>query len=110
MLTAIGWRLAVAAGYAAGPVGFALLIAWGVQVVAFAALEHRLRRGRDATRAWIAGVAARAATLLAVLTASAVGLVPRDAAVAYGLGLTMLIILEAAWLARDSVSPGPKDR
>lgn len=87
-----------------------MLIAWGLQVVAFAVLENRLRRGRDATRAWIAGVAARAATLLAVLTASVIGLVPREMAVAYGLGLTMLIMLEAAWLALGSVSPGPKDR
>ena len=110
MLSAFGWRLAVAAGYAAGPVGLALLSAWGLQVVAFAALDRRLRRGRDATRAWIVGLAARAATLLAVLMASVVGLVPREAAVAYGLGLTMLIILEAAWLALGSGSPGPKDR
>lgn len=106
----IGWRLSVAAGYAPRHVGFALLLAWALQVVAFAALEHRLRRGRDATRVWVAGMTARAASLLAVLTASVIGLVPRQAAVAYGLGLTMLIILEAAWLALDSVSPGPKDR
>lgn len=78
--------------------------------MAFAALEHRLRRGRDATRAWTAGLAARVATLLAALPASVLGLVPREAAVAYGLGLTMLIILEAAWLALGSASSGSKDR
>jgi protein-S-isoprenylcysteine O-methyltransferase Ste14 len=110
MLTAIGWLISVTAGFGPGNVGFALLIAWGVQVVAFAALEHRLSRRRDATRAWIAGVVARAATLLAALLASVIGLVPQEAAVAYGVGLTMLIILEAAWLALGSVSPGPKDR
>lgn len=110
LLATVGWRLSVAAGFRPVNTGAGLLIAWGLQVAAFAGLEHRLSRGRDATRAWIAGMAARAATLLAVLPASVLGLVPREAAVAYGFGLTMLIILEAAWLALGSASTGPKDR
>lgn len=78
--------------------------------MAFAGLERRLSTGRDATRAWIVGLAARAASLVAVLSGSVLGLVPREPAVAYGLGLTMLIILEAAWLALGAASPGFKDR
>lgn len=98
-MAVVGWKIAVSAGVAPGHAAVALSIAWVLQAVAYAALDRRLGRGHDATRVWIAGVAARALSILAVLPASVLGFVPRDAAVVYGLGLTMLVILEAAWLA-----------
>lgn len=67
--------------------------------MAFAALARALGRGGSATRAWVAGMAARGGSLLLAFPAMLLGLVPRGAAIAFGLGLTMLIILEAIWLA-----------
>lgn len=89
----------MSAGVEPGHAAAALSIAWALQVGAYTALDRRLARGHDATRAWIAGVAARALSILAVLPAAVLGLMPRDVAVVYGLGLTTLVILEAAWLA-----------
>jgi len=87
----------------------ALLVAWLVQVVAFAILVRRLGHGGDATRAWVVGIAARGGALFVAWTASAVGLISREAAAVFGLGLTMLIILEAVWLATIRVDSGSKD-
>lgn len=77
----------------------ALLLAWIVQVGAYAALARVLARGGDATRVWVAGMAARGGALLLAFPATLLGVVTRDAAVTFGLGLTMLIVLEAIWLA-----------
>jgi len=87
----------------------ALLLAWLVQVVAFAVLVRRLGRGGDATRAWVIGIAARGGALFVAWVAAAVGLVSREAAAMFGLGLTMLIILEAVWLATIRVDSGSKE-
>jgi hypothetical protein len=87
----------------------ALLVAWLVQVAAFAVLVRRLGRGGDATRAWVIGIAARGGALFVAWMAAAIGLASRGAAAVFGLGLTMLIILEAVWLATIRVESGSKD-
>lgn len=87
----------------------ALLVAWLIQVTTFAVLVRRLGRGRDATRAWVVGIAARGGALFVAWMAAAVGLASREAAAVFGLGLTMLIILEAVWLATIRVDSGSKD-
>lgn len=87
----------------------ALLLAWLVQVGAFAILARRLGRGGDATRAWIFGIAARGGALFVAWMAAAVGLASREAAAVFGLGLTVLIILEAVWLATIRVDSGSNE-
>lgn len=107
--TAAGWVAARAADVGGRQVVGALILAWLVQVIAYALLARRLGRGGDATRAWVAGIAARGGALFAAWVVAAVGLASRGAAAAFGLGLTMLIILEAVWLATIRVDFGSND-
>lgn len=76
-----------------------MALAWAVQVAAFGKLARVLGRGGDATRVWVVGMAARGGSLLLAFSAVWSGIVSRGAAVAFGLGLALLIILEAIWLA-----------
>lgn len=87
----------------------ALSLAWLVQVGAFTLLMRRLGGGRDATGAWVVGIAARGGALFTAWVAAAAGLVSRPSAAVFGLGLTMLIILEAVWLATIRVDAGSND-
>lgn len=87
----------------------ALSLAWLVQVGAFALLVRRLGSGRDATGVWVIGIAARGGALFAAWVAAATGLVSRPSAAVFGLGLTMLIILEAVWLATIRVDAGSNE-
>jgi hypothetical protein len=80
-----------------------------VQVAAYAVLVRRLGRGSDATSAWVAGIAARGGALFVAWVTAAIGLATRDAAAMFGLGLTVLIILEAVWLATIRVELGSND-
>ena len=102
--------MARAAGIEAAKATAALGFAWLVQVTAFTWLARRLRRGGDAvTRAWVAGIAARGGALFAAWVAAAAGVVSSDVAAAFGLGLTLLIILEAVWLATIRPDTGSND-
>lgn len=88
----------------------ALLAAWSIQAVAFGLLAPRLRDGRDATRAWAMGIGLRAGSLLAAWPLTAIGLIGRNGAVAFGLCLAALMILEAIWLTAMSASTGSSNR
>lgn len=101
-LAAAGLVAAAAAlGWEAGPAAGGALAAWGVQIASFRPLWIRIRRGRRAVGAWVGGMAARLAGLgvlggIDLLTAADV----TGAAVAYGVTITLLLWLEAVWLAR----------
>lgn len=84
-----------APGLAAG-----IALAWVVQAVAFWRLELALEQGRNATAAWLGGTGARLAALIAVGSASLIGVVDTDVVVAYGVAMVVLLLLEAGWLYR----------
>lgn len=86
-------------GTARREAALALLMAWAVQAVGFALVGRALDRNAEATTAWLGGIALRAGTLLLAFVATRLDIASHDAAVTYGLGLTTLLILEAAWLA-----------
>lgn len=100
------WPLAVAAGVPGGPAAAALAGAWTVQAAAFVVLARRLYAGRDATRAWAAGIGLRGLALFVLWPASRLGAVAADAAATFGLGLAALMVLEAIWLAMIPVNSG----
>lgn len=81
-----------------------------MQAVAFVALVRAFASGRDLMRAWGGGIAARAGALAGAWLATRFGLVTRDAAIVFGLGLAALIILEAIWLATISRNAGSNDK
>lgn len=110
MLGVAVWLVAVSQDVAPNAAAVALAAAWGIQIAAFGALDGRLGRGRDATFAWVAGMAVRGAALLASLAAVLLDAVAREPAVVFGLGLVMLIILEVVWLAPIGTSAGSNDR
>lgn len=92
---------AASVGWEAGPAAAGALAAWGVQIASFRPLWHRIRSGRRAVGAWVGGIAVRLAGLgvlggIDLLTAADV----TEAAVAYGVTITLLLWLEAVWLAR----------
>ena len=105
-----GWLVALSSGVGKREAAFALTLAWAVQGVAFVVLARWLAEGRDATRAWTGGIAARAAALLAAWPVTRLGLITREAAIVFGLGLAVLIILEAIWLATTPQDPGSNDK
>lgn len=106
----IGWALATASGVAGREAARALAVAWVVQAAAFAVLARGLGGGRDVTRTWAGGIAARAGALFLAWPATRAGLISREAAAVFGLGLAALIILEAIWLATIPPHPGSNDR
>ncbi len=74
--------------------------AWLVQLPAYWVLVDRLERGLDATRPWLAGMAARVGGFALLAASSWVSSLPvGPAATSYALALIALLILEAAWLA-----------
>ena len=99
LVAGVGYGLAVR--FDADPTGAAagLLSAWTIQVVTFGLLASRLRAGRDATRVWALGIGLRALALLSAWPLTALGLFERKDAIAFGLCLAALMILEAIWLA-----------
>lgn len=75
--------------------------AWLIQAVAFWRLDEALASRRDATRAWIAGIAVRAGGLGVAAVLVVTGYAGRELAVAYGIAMLVLLLAEAGWLARD---------
>jgi hypothetical protein len=99
----------VSAGVGGREAALALTLAWSVQAAAFVVLVRGLAAGRDVTRAWAGGIAARAGALLGTWLATSLGLVRNEAAIVFGLCLAALIILEAIWLATIPRNPGSND-
>lgn len=107
---AAGWLVAVSSSVDGREAALALTLAWSIQAVAFAALVRGLADGRDVTRAWAGGIAARAIALFGAWPATRLGLITREAAIVFGLGLAALIILEAIWLATIPRISGSNDK
>ncbi len=76
-----------------------LMAAWVVQAVAFWRLDRALTEGRDARKAWVAGMAARSGGLIVVGGLAFGGVAGNDLPVAYGIGMLVLLLTEAGWLA-----------
>ena len=110
LVAAVGYGLAVRFDADPTEAAAALLAAWAIQVVAFGLLAPRLRDGRDAMRVWAFGIGLRAVALLAAWPLTALGLFARDAAIAFGLCLAALMILEAIWLTAVSAASRSIDR
>lgn len=83
-----------------------LFVAWTVQLAAFGPLARAVSAGRDQTRAWLGGLVLRGAGLLATGGLAVAGVVSREAPIAYGVAMTALLLLEAAWLFRRLPRPG----
>ena len=74
--------------------------AWSIQAVAYWVLVGRLERGLDATRPWVAGMAARVGGFALLAVASWMTRLPlRSVAVSYAIAMIAFLMLEAAWLA-----------
>jgi len=82
-------------GWAAG-----VILAWVVQTAAFWRLDRALVAGRDATRTWLGGIAARFGGLVFAAGLALGGVTSDDVPVAYGVGMLVLLLMEAVWLAR----------
>ncbi|MDX1396505.1 MAG: hypothetical protein R3195_19140 [Gemmatimonadota bacterium] len=83
-----------------------LFAAWLVQLAAFKPLARAVSTRRDATRAWLGGLVLRGGGLLATGGLALGGVVGREVPIAYGVGMTALLLLEAGWLFRRLPRPG----
>lgn len=97
----------VAAGVAVALIGgtperrLGIAAAWLIQAVAFRRLDGALAARRDATRAWVTGIALRAGGLGVAALLVVAGRASADLPVAYGIAMLVLLLAEAGWLARD---------
>jgi hypothetical protein len=100
-LLAAGSAVVLASGSARS--GFLItgaLVAWLIQAPACWVLLDRLERGLDATRPWLAGMAARFGGLALLAVASWTTRLPLGpVAIGYVIAMIAFLILEAAWLA-----------
>jgi len=100
VVTLVGAGVAVA--LAGGPVerAWGISVAWLVQAAAFWRLDGALAGGRDATRAWLGGIAVRAGGLGVTGALALMDRARADLPVAYGITMLVLLLAEAGWLAR----------
>ena len=100
-LLLVGSGIVVASGSARGGLLIAgALVAWLIQAPAYWVLLGRLERGLDATRPWLAGMAARFGGLALLAVASWTTRLPLEpVAISYVIAMIAFLILEAAWLA-----------
>ena len=97
---------AIATGGSVGPVA-GLAIAWSIQAVAFWRLEAALEDGRSATPAWIGGLLVRFTGLVVLGSIVFAGAADSALAVAYGVSMLVMLLLEAGWLFRRLSWSGP---
>jgi len=83
-----------------------IVVAWAIQVAAVRPLAAALEARRDATRAWLGGLAARVGGLIATGTVAVVGTTSSRLPVAYGIAIVVLLLTEAGWLYRRLTRPG----
>lgn len=103
------WIVLVGSELNATLVGTGVGIAWAIQAVSFWVLVSALERGGSAVGPWIAGMAGRAAGLVALwLLAVGVGLSGIELVVPYALALLAFLLLEAVWLAVGTNALYPK--
>lgn len=75
--------------------------AWALQAVSFWKLAGELSRGRNATRAWVGGMALRLGGLgLLAVAAGPAGWARVDLVLSYAVALLVYLPLEALWLWR----------
>lgn len=100
-LLLVGSAVVLASGSArSGLLIAGALVAWLIQAPAYWILLDRLERGLDATRPWLAGMAARFGGLALLAVASwTTPLTLGPVAVSYVIAMIAFLILEAAWLA-----------
>jgi len=79
--------------------------AWMIQVLALLPLGGALEARRDATRAWLGGLAARAAGLIATGTLAVADATSPRLPVSYGVAMVALLMAEAGWLYRKLPRP-----
>lgn len=100
LLAAAGTAAAIAGGRPSLPLVVGVGAAWLVQAVSFWGLAGGLRTGARVMGFWIAGIAARVGTGVALWALAALAGAPtRTMMIGYGLALVAFLLLEAAWLA-----------
>lgn len=109
---ALGYALVtlVAAGVATAAVGggaeraWGIAAAWTLQAAVFWRLDRALAERRDATKAWLGGIAVRAGGLGVTAALTLTDRAGADLPVAYGITMLVLLLAEAGWLARGLAS------
>ena len=96
------WWGGASAGADPVQLAIALIIAWLAQGVAVWMLAARLATGSNAIGAWVSGIAMRLVALLFMWVLYEQAVVGQVVALAFGLTLVALVILEAIWLAASS--------
>lgn len=96
------WWGGASAGADPVQLAIALIIAWLAQGVAVWMLAARLATGSNAIGAWVSGIAMRLVALLFMWVLYEQAVVGQVVALAFGLALVALVILEAIWLAASS--------
>ena len=92
---------AVAAGVSgSGERVWGIATAWAIQVAAIWPLDEALAAGRDATRAWLGGIALRVGGLIVTGGLTVANAATSELPVTYGVSMVVLLLAEAAWLAR----------
>lgn len=104
LVCAAGWAISLRLGAGGREAARALAVAWAIQALAYALLSRRLDAGRDASGAWVAGIALRGLAIGAAWIATLLGGMARETAIVFGLALATLIILEAVWLATTTAT------
>ena len=99
LLAVAGGVAAVAGGADREQVAAGLALAVAVQAASFWPLATALEKGRPATVAWVAGMAARVGGLMLLWALSALAGLGREVVLAYAFALVAFLMLEAAWLA-----------
>ena len=100
------WKSGVPLDAAIAATGSAL----GLQAFLAVLLLSRLERGLDAMVPWALGIALRFAALALTWVLTAADVVERATAMAFGLTLAALLILEAFWLAAATAGQGTEDK
>lgn len=76
-----------------------IAVAWAIQIAAIWPLGRALSAGRDATRAWLGGIALRVGGLVMTGGLAVAEAATADLPVTYGISMLVLLLAEAAWLA-----------
>lgn len=76
-----------------------IFTAWLIQLVAFWRLDLALSEPRDATRAWLGGIAARLGGLGIAAALAVTGRATEELPIAYAVAMLALLLAEAGWLA-----------
>jgi len=98
--TGVAAAIAVAAAGGDLEISAGVLVAWSLQWPALGALASALDEGRDATRAWLGGLASRALGLAATVGLMLAGRAGESLPIAYGAAMWAFLMAEAAWLYR----------